>query len=634
MKYIKEADRCTATKTTTSTKMNKPILKNSTDMLYPSNFSSAVNAKKRERQDSSSISKPFIGMESPSQETRQHFKPPQLPHNVLRQNSTNALRLMTPPRQRRRMFPSPSSANNSASSLSPTLFHQSPPSKSLSTGHGSPSSPLHPMSAHHKHYPPYHHQRHQSFDNELPLFGNAMNNFCSNKSTSSAVTDRSSNDSSSSNGNVNNDDNADISLPSFTSLANNDSNNNGNSSPPLPSNENSGNSDSNNNDDKTSKDYYFDSYAHHGIHEEMLKDEVRTRTYQLAILNNAHLFKNKIVLDVGCGTGILSMFASQAGAKHVYAVDCSSIIDQAQQIINKNGFADKITLIKGKVEEIELPVKKVDIIISEWMGYFLLYESMLDTVLYARDKWLVTPNNKKRKEIKDKNDDKDNVKKEGEEPDTSKDGADTDNNSDGIPKDAEYNEDDDSEGEEEECGIIFPDKAVMYICAMEDAQVKHERIDFWDNVYGFDMSPIKEIAYREPVVDIVDPKTIVSSSEPILNIDILTCTKEQLQFSTDFALQVKRNDYIHGFCAYFECAFTQIHKPIGFTTSPFSKYTHWKQTIFYMKDVLTVCDGETIFGKITCKPNTKNPRDLDISMQVDFDGKHSKLRTNMEYKLR
>jgi protein arginine N-methyltransferase 1 len=40
------------------------------------------------------------------------------------------------------------------------------------------------------------------------------------------------------------------------------------------------------------------------------------------------------------------------------------------------------------VEEIELPVEKVDIIISEWMGYFLLYESMFDSVLYARDKWL------------------------------------------------------------------------------------------------------------------------------------------------------------------------------------------------------------------------------------------------------
>ena len=112
-------------------------------------------------------------------------------------------------------------------------------------------------------------------------------------------------------------------------------------------------------DDRTSKDYYFDSYAHHAIHEEMLKDEVRTRTYEMAIKQNTHLFEGKIVLDVGCGTGVLSMFAAQAGAKHVYAVDCSSIIDQAREIIKLNKFDDKITLIKGKIEEIELPVATV-----------------------------------------------------------------------------------------------------------------------------------------------------------------------------------------------------------------------------------------------------------------------------------
>ena len=70
-------------------------------------------------------------------------------------------------------------------------------------------------------------------------------------------------------------------------------------------------------EEMTSKDYYFDSYAHFGIHEEMLKDEVRTLTYRNSMWHNKHLFKGKIVLDVGCGTGILSMFAAKAGAKHV-----------------------------------------------------------------------------------------------------------------------------------------------------------------------------------------------------------------------------------------------------------------------------------------------------------------------------
>lgn len=89
-------------------------------------------------------------------------------------------------------------------------------------------------------------------------------------------------------------------------------------------------------------------------------------------------------MDVGCGTGILSMFAAQAGAKHVYAVDCSSIIVQAQQIIDKNGFSDKITTVRGKVEEIELPVDTIDIIVSEWMGYFLLCTFGMNGIRFPR----------------------------------------------------------------------------------------------------------------------------------------------------------------------------------------------------------------------------------------------------------
>ena len=244
-------------------------------------------------------------------------------------------------------------------------------------------------------------------------------------------------------------------------------------------------------------------------------------------------------------------------------------------IIEKNNLSDQITVIKGKIEEIELPVEKVDIIVSEWMGYFLLYESMLDTVIFARDKWLV--------------------------------------------KD----------------GIVLPDKAIMYLSAAEDGHVKRERFDFWDDVYGFDMTVIKDIALNEPVVDVVDAKAIVTDAVPILSLDILTCTKEDLQFDAKFKLQAQRNDFIHGLVAYFECAFTQIHKPIGFSTAPFARYTHWKQTIFYLKDTLTICAGETLEGSIACQPNQKNPRDLDIDLSIDFRGKHSKVEhTDIRYRLR
>jgi len=93
-------------------------------------------------------------------------------------------------------------------------------------------------------------------------------------------------------------------------------------------------------EESTSSDYYFDSYAHHGIHEEMLKDTVRTLAYRNSIYNNAHLFKDKVVLDVGCGTGILSMFCAKAGAKMVIGVDMSGIIEQAKVIVKDNGLDD------------------------------------------------------------------------------------------------------------------------------------------------------------------------------------------------------------------------------------------------------------------------------------------------------
>uniref|UniRef100_A0A8C2RP65 type I protein arginine methyltransferase n=1 Tax=Capra hircus TaxID=9925 RepID=A0A8C2RP65_CAPHI len=133
---------------------------------------------------------------------------------------------------------------------------------------------------------------------------------------------------------------------------------------------------------------YFSSYGHYGIHEEMLKDKVRTESYRDFIYQNPHIFKDKVVLDVGCGTGILSMFAAKAGAKKVLGVDQSEILYQAMDIIRLNKLEDTITLIKGKIEEVRLPVEKVDVIISEWMGYFLLFESMLDSVLYAKNKYL------------------------------------------------------------------------------------------------------------------------------------------------------------------------------------------------------------------------------------------------------
>ncbi|XP_009577173.1 PREDICTED: histone-arginine methyltransferase CARM1-like, partial [Fulmarus glacialis] len=93
-----------------------------------------------------------------------------------------------------------------------------------------------------------------------------------------------------------------------------------------------------------------------------------------------------VVLDVGCGSGILSFFAVQAGARKVYAVEASSMAKYAELLVRSNNLSDKITVLSGKIEDISLP-ESVDVVISEPMGYMLFNERMLESYLHSK-KWL------------------------------------------------------------------------------------------------------------------------------------------------------------------------------------------------------------------------------------------------------
>ena len=319
-------------------------------------------------------------------------------------------------------------------------------------------------------------------------------------------------------------------------------------------------------DMENKKDYYFNSYSSYYIHEQMLKDRIRTCTYQDAIMKNPDIFKDKIVLDIGCGTGILSIFAAKAGAKQVYGIEFADIADYANEIIKKNNLADKITIFKSKVEDVKLPVEKVDIIISEWMGYFLLYESMLDTVLYARDKWL--------------------------------------------------NKD----------GYMLPDHASITLAGIEDTDYKASKINFWEDVYGVDMSCFKNAVIGEPLVDVCPQKLINSSSCRILDIDLYTVKKEDLDFSSKYEITFTReNDKFSGLVAWFDTGFTKLTNKFNLTTSPYHKSTHWSQTIFYTKNDLKVNKGDKVTGSIAVKKSKTNFRQLDVKISYNVPkGKNEK----------
>lgn len=142
-------------------------------------------------------------------------------------------------------------------------------------------------------------------------------------------------------------------------------------------------------DEFTSRDFFYDLDSYHRVHEQLLKDREYVKSWHTAICCNPHLFKDKvstgyfffvkiqfhrdtvdtvsilqIVLDVRCGLGLLSMFAAIAGAKHVYAIDKSNIIQLTRRVVHDNRFANKITIVQGSAADINLPVDSVDIIIS------------------------------------------------------------------------------------------------------------------------------------------------------------------------------------------------------------------------------------------------------------------------------
>lgn len=302
---------------------------------------------------------------------------------------------------------------------------------------------------------------------------------------------------------------------------------------------------------------YFSSYGHYSIHEEMLKDKVRTESYRDFMYQNPDVFKGKVVLDVGCGTGILSMFAAKAGAKKVIAVDQSEIVYQAMDIVRLNHLEDKITLIKGRIEDITLPLEKVDIIISEWMGYFLLFESMLDSVLYARDLYLA------------------------------------------------------------DGGSVYPDLCNISLAAIGDTQKHRECIAFWDDVYSFDMSCMKSAVVPESVVEVVNPGTLISEPAVIQTIDCNSVSLSELEFVSDFCLKITRSTDCTAIVGFFDIFFDKgCGNKVMFSTGPHATKTHWKQTVFLLEKPFPVQTGEELKGKITVRKNKKDPRSLLVTFEL------------------
>lgn len=314
---------------------------------------------------------------------------------------------------------------------------------------------------------------------------------------------------------------------------------------------------------------YFESYYHMRLHLEMLGDKPRTEAYRTAVIHNSNFVQHKTVLDVGSGTGILSMFCAREGkARKVYAVEASSLADHITDVLQENNLEQTITVIKGRVETITLP-EKVDIIISEWMGTFLLFEYMIDSVIYARDHWL----------------------KPG--------------------------------------GVMWPTLAQLFIFPCNAEELYHQKVGVWKQQYGFSFSTLKQKAVEDffdrPIIDHeLLPSDYLSDPMSIAKLDMNAIDVVKLEsWSCDFKFVVNKVGNLHGFGSWFDVEFhsplsmdddlsANTPKPVILSTSPNDPKTHWKNAVFVLDEPVKVAQGNVIQGMVQVIRNAYFRRHMTI----------------------
>ena len=402
----------------------------------------------------------------------------------------------------------------------------------------------------------------------------------------------------------------------------------------------------------------------------MLSDVSRTESYRRAIqgpfgADGGSVVAGRRVLDLGCGTGILSLFAADAGAAAVVALDASTVIDDAAAIVRGAGKGDAIACVLGRAEDVPLhrvvtgaeagvgvgggggagasggggnptggagfalltgalgpdggPSKVFDVIVSEWMGYALLYESMLASVLIARDRHL----------------------KPG--------------------------------------GLLLPSSASIFLGAVSDTGLWAEKVTWWKNVYGYDMSVMAKHAWPEPLVETLQPSSLCSepphATLAVLRMAHMSQEEQDLRgvpFSLTvqparegFELDKEGKILVHGLAVWFNVGWEEDrYWPAGSSgapppppppasaklevtgddlppeleevegrgggggaaaaasapplcTSPHSTPTHWHQTTLLLREPQRVKPGGVLRGSMSMVRDGTNPREYRFA--VDFE---------------
>jgi predicted RNA methylase len=267
------------------------------------------------------------------------------------------------------------------------------------------------------------------------------------------------------------------------------------------------------------------AYTMVSSHRSMVFDQVRNDAYAAAI--RQLVTPESVVLDLGAGLGILGFIAAGCGARRVFMVDPSPVLDITRQIVQDNGLDDRIECIKGRIEDIDLP-QKVDLIISVFTGNFLLEEDLLPSLFHARDRYL----------------------KPG--------------------------------------GALLPDRAIMRIAPVHAPQFQARNIESWsDPLFGIDYSRARTHAannvYQTRTEDI--NAEFLGDPRDLMELDFMTADSADCRSSCRFPID--KTGLCHGFLGWFK---TRLGSD-WLSTSPLGEDLHWSQKYLPLDPAFTIEAG-------------------------------------------
>ncbi|MCP4499759.1 MAG: hypothetical protein GY822_07335 [Deltaproteobacteria bacterium] len=218
---------------------------------------------------------------------------------------------------------------------------------------------------------------------------------------------------------------------------------------------------------------------------QMLSDSARNRAYRAAIFEKVK--PGDVVIDLGAGTGLLSIWAVQAGAQKVYAIEKTDSIHLAKEIARTNGCADKIVFLNENSVDVELP-ERANVLLSETLGSFGIDENTLHFTADVKRRLLT----------------------------------------------------DDA--------TLIPQSLDLFAAPFSDAKA-YEKLDFWRQIPGVDFTPAFELFSRKIMVETVEKKGLLAEPIRLAEIDFRENFAEE--FCDTFQFRMQKSGTLHGIAAWF-----------------------------------------------------------------------------------